>query len=329
MSSSNPPMPLIPVEILNNSLGAGLLGVVLSAMVYGITCVQTFNYYSSYPKDHVYVKILVAALWVLDTIHMSFVTIMIYHYTVTHWGDYVAFAKTTWSLELNIVIGNVLTSVVQWFYAYRIYRLSRGNYILPCIIAVWSLIQLGLGITFMAHGFQVQLFDLTGTDHATVQGGVAIAADFLCDLFISVTMFILLRRSRTGWSESTRIINTLIIYTINTCAFLTVCTVACLITFLVFPSTLIYAIFYFVLCRLYTNATLSTLNSRTSIRKTTETTSTNGGNVINLSAMHTRVAASGNSKIQTVDVDKAASSVHIHQSVWSDADHKSTKTSYA
>jgi hypothetical protein len=62
-------MLLIPVEILNNSLGAGLLGVILSAMyvsdshtltmgsdnfvrVYGITCVQTFEpsnrYYQIY-----------------------------------------------------------------------------------------------------------------------------------------------------------------------------------------------------------------------------------------------------------------------------------------
>lgn len=73
----------------------------------------------------------------------------------------------------------------------------------------------------------------------------------------------------------------------------------------------------------------SRLNSRTSIRKTTELTSTNGGNVINLSAVHTRVAASENSKIQTTDVDMAASGVHIHQSVWSHANYESTKTSYA
>jgi hypothetical protein len=33
---------------------------------------------------------------VLDTIHMSFVIIMIYHYTVMHWGDPLALAKTTW-----------------------------------------------------------------------------------------------------------------------------------------------------------------------------------------------------------------------------------------
>ena len=33
---------------------------------------------------------------VLDTIHMSFVIIMIYHYTVTHWGDPLALAETTW-----------------------------------------------------------------------------------------------------------------------------------------------------------------------------------------------------------------------------------------
>ena len=90
-----------------------------------------FNYYTSYPNDRIFLKTLVSMWWdeallryltcnaggrlvvhifavhyhslltddmprVLDTTHMSFVIIMIYHYTVTHWGDPLALAETTW-----------------------------------------------------------------------------------------------------------------------------------------------------------------------------------------------------------------------------------------
>jgi len=305
-------MVLIPVGKLNETVGAGLLGVVLSSILYGITCAQTFNYYTSYPNDRVFLKTLVAGLWVLDTIHMSFVIIMIYHYTVTHWGDPLALAETTWSLTFSILVGNILTVVVQSFYAYRIYRLSGGNVILPCVIVVLSLCQLGFGIAYMLHNWRAQFIALSESRITSITGSIAISTDLLCDLFISITMCILLHRNDTGWKGSSRIINTLITYTINTCVLLTVCTVALLVTFLTFPSSLIFGIFYYILCRLYTNATLSMLNSRNLIRKIAETTSSNG-DVVNLRTMDFQPAASANCMTQSVKGEKSTSGVYIQQ----------------
>jgi hypothetical protein len=52
------------------------------------------------------------------------------------------------------------------------------------------------------------------------------------------------------------------------------------------------------------------------VRKVTETTSTNGGNVINLSAIYSQPTTSDNSKIQKIE---EASGVRIHHTTWTDA----------
>ena len=179
-------------------------------------------------------------------------------------------------------------------------------------------------------------------------------------------MCILLRRSRTGWSDSSRIINTLVTYTINTCAFLTVCTVGLLISVSTLnfhvhpldclglssfsscrilwstPSFILYSLdvsnsvsqrnkahvlnSLYQRCIVHVNPiflvvglisiTFCRLNSRVSVRKVTETTSTNGGNVINLSAIYSQPTTSDNSKIQKIE---EASGVRIHHTTWTDA----------
>jgi len=164
----------------------------------------------------------------------------------------------------------------------------------------------------MLHNWRAQFIALSESRITSITGSIAISTDLLCDLFISITMCILLHRNDTGWKGSSRIINTLITYTINTCVLLTVCTVALLVTFLTFPSSLIFGIFYYILCRLYTNATLSMLNSRNLIRKIAETTSSNG-DVVNLRTMDFQPAASANCMTQSVKGEKSTSGVYIQQ----------------
>jgi len=251
---------------LGSLLGAALLGTIISAVIYGITCLQTHLYYTKYTgNDGRAMKFVVALVWVLDSFHLALITIMVYHYTVTNWGDLLVLARTTWSLGLNIMIGNILTSIVQCFYARQIWRLSGKNWALTGTIVLLSLIQLGFGTAFIVHGFQTQFF---AADESKANKSVAVAAlsgDISCDIVITVSMCYYLHKSRTGFKGTDTIINMLITYAIRTCLLTTICIASSLITFIVLTNTMIHSAFYFIACRLYVNSFLSTLNARARI----------------------------------------------------------------
>ncbi|KAI6006720.1 hypothetical protein F5J12DRAFT_832585, partial [Pisolithus orientalis] len=61
--------------------GSTLIGALVSAMLYGITNLQTYIYYMHY-DDASTMKFLVAAIWVLDTLHFSFMCHTVYYYLV-------------------------------------------------------------------------------------------------------------------------------------------------------------------------------------------------------------------------------------------------------
>ncbi|TFY55181.1 hypothetical protein EVJ58_g8412 [Rhodofomes roseus] len=116
----------------------------------------------------------------------------------------------------------------------------------------------------------VEIIHLTKADALlpyTVAGlGVGIA----CDLLIVVTLIYYLGVRRTGFPKTKRAINLLIVYALNTCMLTTMFAVLHLITFLIYSETMVYTVFWFVLIRLYTCTTLSTLNSRETVKHVLE-----------------------------------------------------------
>ncbi|OJA11070.1 hypothetical protein AZE42_06925 [Rhizopogon vesiculosus] len=83
-------------------LGAGFIGGMIAAIMYGITTLQTYLYYVYFPRDSHSLKFLVALIWVLDTLHVSFMCHALYHYLVSSFGDADALTTAIWSLVVRI-----------------------------------------------------------------------------------------------------------------------------------------------------------------------------------------------------------------------------------
>ncbi|KAE9399045.1 hypothetical protein BT96DRAFT_976107 [Gymnopus androsaceus JB14] len=94
---------LIP---LDSSLGALFIGVILSTAVYGVTCLQVYNYFMHHSfNDRWFLKLFVIVLWVVDTLHVALLATFYYGYTVTNFGDYEFLAKVYWPLTIQVLIG--------------------------------------------------------------------------------------------------------------------------------------------------------------------------------------------------------------------------------
>ncbi|EIM84219.1 uncharacterized protein STEHIDRAFT_169981 [Stereum hirsutum FP-91666 SS1] len=253
---------LIP---LDNLLGVAFIGVIISTAIYGITCLQVYHYYTKHcAQDSAFLKSFVAALLVLDSLHVALLATFYYHYTVTNFGDYAVLAEDTWSLLTQVAVGDILTLCVQMFFAFRIYQLSGNRMFIPIVIVLMATIQLALAIAYIVKGFHVLFFSNSAADIPYTTSALSI--DIACDTIITITMIYYLQRNRSSFEKTNRAINLLITYALNTCLLTTLCTLACLISWVTSTNALVYALFYFILVRLYSCSFMSTLNSRQFVR---------------------------------------------------------------
>ncbi|KAK6966587.1 hypothetical protein R3P38DRAFT_2590636 [Favolaschia claudopus] len=123
---------LIP---LDNFLGTWLIGLILSSVLFGVTCLQIFLYFTKYcSRDRGILKIFVLFLFALDAFHLALVSHSLYSVVVTNFGDYVQLGIAPWSLLIQTVVGILLGTLVQFFYGWRIYVISKKSVILPAMI---------------------------------------------------------------------------------------------------------------------------------------------------------------------------------------------------
>lgn len=249
---------------LDNTFGAFLIGVVVSATLYGVTCVQTWYYFSRYPSDPWYIKLLVGAVLASDSIHQALITHTVYTYLVTDFGIAADLGTLVWSLIVEVLFNGLTALMVQSFLTMRVYRLSNKS-----IIATLSVLSLVFGefilvVIYVAKAINMTTFVELGTLKPLSMSVNALAA--AGDVLIAVFLCTLLQQSRTGFRRSDTMINKLILFSINTGLLTSICAVMSLISITVWDGTFIYIAFYFCLGRLYCNSLLATLNARKSLR---------------------------------------------------------------
>ncbi|KAF8625134.1 hypothetical protein AX17_006913 [Amanita inopinata Kibby_2008] len=253
---------------LHSTMGAMFVGVLVSAVLHGITLVQAFYYFTLYPKDAWFLKTLVTVLVVFDATHLSFITHTIYHYLVSNYYDHQALQRLIWSVLMEALFTGLNGAFVQCFYTLRVWRLSHKNYFLSGIILCLIVANAGCGTVWVILSMRMQTF--TEVLQITPLTITINAVSTTIDVLIAVSLCILLHRSRTGFKKSDNMINRLMLFVVNTGVLTSICAISSLICLVVSPRTLIYASFYFCIGRLYTNSFLATLNARKSIAETVD-----------------------------------------------------------
>ncbi|KAK0502510.1 hypothetical protein EDD18DRAFT_1141195 [Armillaria luteobubalina] len=256
---------------LDDTMGSMLIGVIVSAILFGISVVQTLYYYSQYPKDVWYLKSLVAATIFFDSVHMLFITHTIYHYLITGYYDQTVLTRIVWSVIVEAVPTGVTGSLVQCFYTVRVWRLSRKSILLTGTILFLIIADSICGTVWVVLALLRHTYtDLLHISPLTISiNGISAAADVL----ISASLCIILQRSKTGFRKSDTMITKLIFFFVNTGLYViltSLCAVGALLSLAISSHTLIYASWYFCIGRLYANSLLASLNGRNTIRGQTE-----------------------------------------------------------
>ncbi|KAI9436993.1 hypothetical protein H4582DRAFT_2078069 [Lactarius indigo] len=292
---------LVPED---NNLGALFIGVVLSAIVYGITWQQGYAYYTVHGnKDPIFLKILVSLLMVVDSVNLAFAAHGSYITSITNFGDYVADTRMPWSIPSIGITGMFLEVLIQHFYAYRVYRLSKGSIYMPIVIIVLSLtafcaykskfLPKPISIDRKIHSQPLDsvrlVVPISPTEASTVTPVfcislaitpneteahnklrffiASVAMQVACDMIITTSMVCFLLKNRTNIPRTDSILNTLALYTISCGTLTAISAIACLIMVSIYQHNWIYLPFYILQVRLYSCSFMSVLNSRSHIRR--------------------------------------------------------------
>ncbi|KAF8507923.1 hypothetical protein JB92DRAFT_2815042 [Gautieria morchelliformis] len=255
------------MSTLDLTLGALEIPILISSVLYGVTCLQAFLYTVTERSfgDPRWVQVMVGLVWLLETGHTVFTWILLYSYTVTNFGDPSVVFSTPWSLGYSYVFTAALGSIVQTFFAYRIYILT-GRRIIPIISWCAAASRLATGtalaiLTTSSHGILdfTARFSWLETAHLTV--------DVATDALITTSLCYHLLRHTAVSKPTRRVVHRLVLYTVETGLATSTCAVATIICSRVQASNLVGLGFVMIYPRLFANSLLAALNSRQGLRR--------------------------------------------------------------
>ncbi|KAF9064284.1 hypothetical protein BDP27DRAFT_1426040 [Rhodocollybia butyracea] len=245
---------------MNTTFGMLFDAVVVGAALYGAGCLQGYIYYRKYPEDPWYLKALVGFVLVCDTFQVGMLTACVYQYLVLDFANPDILGDVLNTLIIEIIFSNVIALAIQMLYCWRVWRLSKGSYLLVSIL---------LGVVhnpvYSAAALKLTTWvELARLKNLSMSCNILAAAS---DIFISAAMVFYLQRLKSGYKKTNHLINRLIIFTFNAGIPVSICALWACISINVWPDTFIYMFFFLLQGRLYTNSLLVMLNSRKYARR--------------------------------------------------------------
>jgi len=256
------------LALVKPTLGAILLGLVFSSTFFGVTLLQTYQYYDRYWNDTLWLKLFVALIFVLDVAQIVTVIHSNWWYLIQNYAMPQSLAIVPWSLGLEVGITTSIGLLVQGFFALRVYILSRGNYVVTGTIFALTLTQFILGVYYAAKGQETKL--VATIAKITWASTASLACSIAGDAIITGAMCYYLHLSRSGIKRTDKLIDIMIVYCVNTGLLTTICAICTIILSEVVSNTYWDTMFYFLISKCYVNSTLATLNAREKLRGTTQ-----------------------------------------------------------
>jgi len=247
-------------SILAPTYGAWLVCIWLQTLLQGCGMLQVWLYFHWYKNDHRGIKAMVLLLLVIETFQSVTFFQVTYQYLIDGFGDFAGLLVVLWQGPAQLFAIYLSAFIVQMYFVYCIYCLVPQNKILPGIITLLALTQIGSGLV-------QTILTLRLTSFANIESTKAIttleaSAAFLCDITITVSLIVILGRRKGAIKSTNNIIESLTINAINRGMLTAVCALINLVLFLALPGTFYFFFGLTLSGKFYMNSALATLNSR-------------------------------------------------------------------
>ncbi|KAF7306236.1 hypothetical protein MIND_00414200 [Mycena indigotica] len=251
------------------TLGALLIGTLISCILWGIGAVQVYGYYSRFPEDRLAIKATVAFVCLCETAHITCVMHTLYSWLVTDYGHPERLMERPPPSVLGFIFLTVVIAVyVQLFFSYRIYVLS-SSLVIPSLATLLSVARFALGMTIFGVGFRIASL----SEYVAKWDKLALAIWSLSaaeDVLITATLVFLLWRQRAQDSttgQTAILLDKIIMWTIETGLLTSTFSLAMLVCFHLMSNNFVWIAMFTIEARLFANSLFASLNSRTVLRQ--------------------------------------------------------------
>ncbi|TFK95526.1 hypothetical protein BDV98DRAFT_577566 [Pterulicium gracile] len=242
---------LTPIEV----------GTLISSILYGVMCTQAYSYYILRRlKDHFAVKMLLAVVLTLETVHLVFTFVHLHRVTIQSFNDPRSLDRVSWSFAVNFSVMSVNDSLVQAFYAYRIRKLSsRWWPLIPVALLIPARTVVGIYVT--SQMLQIGSMRLFGASDKYLCI-LNLALKLSIDLYITVSLCWLLSRLRFEGTRQTRdMVVKLVVWTAEVGLLNSICAFVILVMILSMEN-MIWTSLVVIYPRLISNSLFAMLNGR-------------------------------------------------------------------
>ncbi|KAJ7206110.1 hypothetical protein GGX14DRAFT_397371 [Mycena pura] len=128
---------------LDTTLGAIAVCYMLAWGLYGVMSTQTFSYFQKFNvSDSLWLKGLVAVLWLLDTLQLVLIGHVLYYWLITNYANPAVLADSVWFLTYRVFVCESSPAFASHG-SYKKPAVSSGNRILSGIIVLLSFCYFG------------------------------------------------------------------------------------------------------------------------------------------------------------------------------------------
>ncbi|KAI0706380.1 hypothetical protein C8Q76DRAFT_749371 [Earliella scabrosa] len=247
---------------LDTTFGALLLGTFIGVMLYGLNTHQLFRYFRMFPDDVRYVKLTVFVICLAESLYSVLCIHICYHYLVTGYFHPEDLQTGVWSFMGLTPVLLVIVVTTQAFYVRRIYIVGTKRMRIALVVVVLSMTG---GVAFgLAVAVKTCMNSNIGSWASNAWlSSVAFAFALSTDVMITTMMIVYFVRSHTGFESTQNVLNTLILYTINTGMVLVSLGV---IYPTLRPKDMIFIAVNMVTTHSYATSVLAIINSRKSLK---------------------------------------------------------------
>ncbi|CAA7269418.1 unnamed protein product [Cyclocybe aegerita] len=266
-------------EASGQGLGGLFLGYIVGTVLFGITILQVYQYFTNYLKESRLRKLFVIFIFSLDLSHMVigskmlYVMMISYGYLPNPDDNVITLFKAFSTVQAAMVMS------VQGFYTYQIWRLSNNLYLnrvfahfVKTVIAFTIICGIGVGTAFNLFENREQvrsLHNFTPSEKNVIFLGLATTA--FIDSILGVTMAVVLYQSRPDSRRLVDIIGFLVLFFVGTGLLTAITPLLLLVLYALNPDSMLYISVEFSITRLYANSILALFNAKKKFHKKLET----------------------------------------------------------
>jgi len=236
--------------------------------LYGVLVVQTYVYSYNFPEDRILIKLLVYAVFLIETIQTAMSGADLYYRFASGFGNMNRLNNPYISAFEVPLIGAVVSLAVQYFFSYRVWVLSNEKSWWVCvIICVCSTFDALAAFAWGVYSHVIDMF-VDGWRLKFFAWSWLIGNTVADTLIASLMLHHLTGRRGAGDDPFRKhALRRIVRLTVETNVMTTVNGIIALLMVSIFPNKLWYTCPVAVLGKLYSNTLLVSLNNRISIRE--------------------------------------------------------------